>query len=87
MDNSMLRTPLKVEQKLSAMKDYEAGVSVAEVCRKHNVNSNSLYKWKAKYEKAGVDGLAPKRVTSITSKESELQKENSELKSFWGRRN
>lgn len=63
-----------VEQKLSAIRDYEAGVSVAEVYRKHNVNSNSFYKWKAKYEEAGVGGLALKRVTSITSKNQSFKR-------------
>ena len=73
-----------VEQKLSAIKDYEAGVRVAEICRKHNINPNTFYKWKAKYEESGVDGLAPKVVRDITSKEDELRRENEELKKLLG---
>jgi len=73
-----------VEQKLAIMKDYEAGVKVAEICRKHNVNPNTFYKWKAKYEESGVDGLAPKVVSPITSKETELRRENEELKKLLG---
>jgi len=49
-----------VEEKLSAIKDFETGMTVSEVCRKHNVNPNTFYKWKAKYDESGVDGLAPK---------------------------
>ena len=73
-----------VEQKLSAIKDYEAEVRVAEICRKHNINPNTFYKWKAKYEESGVDGLTPKVVSDITSKEAELRRENEELKKLLG---
>ena len=76
-----------VEQKLSAIKDYEVGNKVAEICRKHNVNPNTIYKWKAKYEEAGIDGLAPKVINNvISSKESELRRENEELKKLLGER-
>ncbi|HHV98740.1 MAG TPA: transposase [Clostridiaceae bacterium] len=39
-----------VGQKLAAIKDYEAGIKLAEICRKHNINPTTFYKWKAKYE-------------------------------------
>lgn len=73
-----------VEQKLSPIKDYEAGVRVAEICRKHNINANTFYKWKAKYDESGVDGLTPKVINAVTSKESELRRENEELKKLLG---
>jgi len=79
-----VRKRFTVEQKLAAIKDYESGVRVAEICRKHNINPNTFYKWKSKYEESGVDGLAPKVVSSITSKESELRRENEELKKLLG---
>ncbi|MGY3233180.1 transposase-like protein [Bradyrhizobium sp. USDA 4472] len=31
------------------MKEHEAGVSVAHLCRKHGVSDASIYKWKAKF--------------------------------------
>jgi len=73
-----------VEQKISAIKDYEAGVKVAEICRKHNINPNTFYKWKAKYDESGIDGLAPKIISTVTTKESELRRENEELKKLLG---
>ena len=73
-----------VEEKLSAIKDFEAGKTVSEVCRKRNVNPNTFYKWKAKYDESGVDGLAPKVIRTVTSKEAELRKENEELKKLLG---
>jgi len=74
-----------VEEKLSAIKDFETGMTVSEVCRKHNVNPNTFYKCKAKYDESGVDdGLAPKVIRTVTSKEAELRKENEELKKLVG---
>ncbi|MGE5629474.1 MAG: transposase [Caulobacteraceae bacterium] len=73
-----------VEQKLSAIKDYEEGVRVAEICRKHNINPNTFYKCKVKYDKLGVEGLAPKVINTISSKEAELRRENEELKKLLG---
>jgi putative transposase len=79
-----MRKRFTVEQKLAAIKDHEAGVRVAEICRKHNISPNTFYKWRAKYEETGIDGLAPKAISSITSKESELRRENEELKKLLG---
>jgi len=69
-----------VEQKLSAIKDYEAGTRVTEICRKYNINPNTFYKLKEKYEESGVEGLTLKVVNTITSKEAELRRKDEELK-------
>ena len=79
-----MKKKFTVEQKLSAIKDYEAGMKVEKICRKHDINPNTFYKWKAKYEESGVDGLTPKVISSVTSKESELRRENEELKKLLG---
>lgn len=73
-----------VEEKISAIKDFEAGMKVAEVWSKHNINPNTSYKWKAKYDESGVDGLALKMIRTVTSKESELWRKNEELKKLLG---
>lgn len=73
-----------MEEKLSAIKDFEAGMKVVEVCRKHNVNPNTLYKLKAKYDEAGVGGLAPKVIRTVTTKELQHRREKEELKKLLG---
>jgi putative transposase len=30
------------------LKEYEGGVSVADLCRRHGMSDASIYKWKAK---------------------------------------
>jgi putative transposase len=36
------------------LREQEAGVATAEVCRRHGVSSATFYKWKAKYGGLGV---------------------------------
>jgi putative transposase len=38
------------EEQIGILKEHEAGVSVADLCRKHGVSDASIYKWKAKME-------------------------------------
>lgn len=56
------------------LKEKEAGVKVAEICRKHGISSATFYKWRSKY--GGMDASMLKRV-------KELEAENSRLKSMY----
>ena len=49
----MKRSRFSEEQIIGILKEHEAGVPVAELCRKHGVSNASLYNWKAKY--GGMD--------------------------------
>ncbi len=37
------------EQIIGILKEAEAGVAVAELCRKHGMSDASFYKWRSKY--------------------------------------
>jgi len=37
------------EQIINMLKEAEAGIAVAELCRKHGVSDQTYYNWKAKY--------------------------------------
>jgi putative transposase len=50
---SMKRSRFSEEQIIGILKEHEAGVFVAELCRKHGVSDGSIYKWNAKY--GGMD--------------------------------
>ncbi len=41
------------KQIIGILKEHEAGVSVADLCRKHGVGDASIYKWKARF--GGMD--------------------------------
>ncbi len=59
------------EQIIRLLQEAEAGLSVADVCRKHNCSEQSFYRWKSKY--VGMDVSEAKRL-------KELERENDELK-------
>jgi putative transposase len=53
-DQSMNRNRFSEEQIIGILKEHEAGVSVADLRRKHGVSDASIYKWKA----SGLGGQA-----------------------------
>ena len=61
------------EQIIRILHEAEAGVSVADICRKHNCSEQSFYRWKAKF--GGMDVSEDKRL-----RELERERENAELK-------
>ncbi len=61
-------------QIMSVLKQLEAGVSVAELSREHNVSTATLYQWRAKY--GGMD-------TSMIKRLKELEAENTRLKKMY----
>ena len=58
-------------QIIRILQEAEAGVAVADLCRKHNCSEQSFYRWKAKY--GGMEVSDAKRL-------KDLERENAELK-------
>jgi putative transposase len=52
-DQNMKRSRFSEQQIMAILKEQEAGVSVADLCRKHGVSDARIYKWKAKF--GGMD--------------------------------
>jgi putative transposase len=50
----MKRSRFSEEQIIGILKEQEAGMATADVCRKHGVSSATFYKWKARY--GGLEG-------------------------------
>ena len=49
----MKRNWFTEEQIIGILKEHEAGISVADLCRTHGVSDGTVYKWKAKF--GGMD--------------------------------
>jgi len=45
----MKRSRFDEEQIIKILKEQEAGLGTADLCRKHGISSATFYKWKAKY--------------------------------------
>lgn len=61
-------------QIIQILKQGEAGVSTADICREHGISSATYYNWKAKY--GGMDTSGVKRLR-------ELEEENRRLKQMY----
>ena len=71
-DQSMKRSRFTEEQIIGILKEHEAGVSVADLCRKHGISEASFYNWKAKY--GGLEVSEAKRLKGLESENAKLKK-------------
>lgn len=68
----MKRSRFTEDQIIGILKEQEAGVPVADLCRKHGVSNASIYKWKAKY--GGMDVSEAKRLKALEDENARLKK-------------
>src|SRR5216117_3069824 len=68
----MKRSRFSEEQIIGILKEHEAGVSVADLCRKHGVSDASIYKWKAKF--SGMEVSEAKRLKTLEDENTRLKR-------------
>ena len=73
----MERSRFSEEQIIGILKEHEAGVSVADLCRKHGVSDASIYKWMAKF--GGLDASETKRLKTVEDENTRLKRLPSEF--------
>ena len=68
----MKRNRFSEEQIIAILKEQEAGVPTAEVCRRHGVSSATFYKWKAKF--GGLEVSEAKRLRQLEDENAKLKR-------------
>ena len=67
----MKRSRFTEEQIIGILREQEAGLSTAEVCRRHGISTATFYAWKAKFGGMGISEARRLR---------QLEEENARLK-------
>ena len=60
------------EQIIKALKEYEAGVKVDDLCRQLSISQVTFYNWRSKY--AGLEVNDAKRLRELESENNKLKK-------------
>ena len=59
----MKRSRFSEEQIIAILKEHEAGMPTADVCRRHGISSATFYKYKAKF--GGLDVSEARRLRAL----------------------
>ena len=68
----MKRSRYTEEQIIGILKEQEAGVGVAELCRKHGMSDATFYNWKSKY--GGLEVSEAKRLRALEAENVKLKR-------------
>ena len=68
----MKRSRFSEEQIIGILKEHQAGLSAADLCRKYGISDATFYKWRSKF--GGMDVSDAKRLKAPEAENAKLKK-------------
>jgi putative transposase len=68
----MKRSKFTEEQIIGILREQEAGMRTADVCRRHGVSTATFYAWKSKY--GGMEVSDAKRLKALEAENAKLKR-------------
>jgi putative transposase len=68
----MKRSRFTEEQSIAILREHEAGVKTADLCRKRGIRSATFFNWKAKF--GGMDVSDARRLRALEDENRKLKK-------------
>jgi putative transposase len=68
----MRRSRFSQEQIIGVLREHDAGAAAAELCRRHGISEQTLYRWKAKY--GGLEVREAQRLKALEDENARLKR-------------
>ena len=68
----MRKSRFSDQQIIAVLKEQEAGMSTAEVCRRHGISQPTFYSWKSKF--GGLDVSDARRLKALEDENRKLKR-------------
>lgn len=68
----MRKSRFSEEQIIGILKEHQAGLNAAEICRRHGISDATFYKWRSKY--GGMEISDAKRLRGLEDENAKLKR-------------